>query len=178
MKLKNNLGFTLVELLIVIAIIGIISTLGAYSYNLARTSAKIAKAQHDIDVIRKAIETLGNDTNLWPGKQEVDKVNPTPGSEICAISDGCTYGLSDPRSGLVATDGLYENWSGPYMQAITIDPWGHEYFYDTNYLVTAAGKPCNGAGGCQNATVVGSFGPNGTGNNLFNKDDIIIITAK
>ena len=176
-KKSESSGFTLVELLVVIAIIGMLSSIGAYSYNLARDAAKIAKAKADIDEIRKSIEALGNDTNTWPGFQELNVVGTAEGNEIC--NDGPNYGLSDPRAGVVATDGTYSNWSGPYMPAIPLDPWDNEYFFDTSYQISSTeDKPCSGGASCVNAVVIGSYGPDRVGNNQYNVDDVIRILLK
>ncbi len=165
----------MIELLVVIAIIGLLSTLAVVQVKSARRKAKIAKAQHDIDVIATAILTLGVDTNQWPGHQTAGAVNNANGNEICG--DGCNFGLADSQAGLVATDGSYVNWGGPYMRSIGLDPWGNEYFFDTDYQVTAAGQPCPAAP-CEMAAVVGSYGPDGVGNNQYTSDDIIKILTK
>jgi prepilin-type N-terminal cleavage/methylation domain-containing protein len=171
-------GFTLIELLVAMAIIGILVTIGSSAINYARNQAREAKAKNDIDEIYKAITMLATDGNLWPGSQPVDRANVTSGNEICG--DGCTFGLSSNRAGLLATDGSYDNWSGPYIGAIPNDPWGHQYFFDTDYrILISTSAPCNGALiGCMDAAVVGSYGPDGVGNGSYNADDIIKIIAK
>jgi general secretion pathway protein G len=173
--IKHSAGFTLIELLVVIGIIGLLSTLVVVQVKTARQKAKIAKAQHDIDVIATAILALGTDTGQWPGHQDAGEVNNSNGNEICG--DGCNFGLSANQAGIVATDGSYNGWSGPYMRSIGLDPWGNEYFFDTDYQVTADGQPCSTAP-CQMAAVVGSYGPDGVGNNQYTSDDIIKILAK
>jgi hypothetical protein len=44
------------------------------------------------------------------------------------------------------------------------DPWGNDYFLDTDYEI-------NGV----DYIVLGSFGPNGVGQNLYDDDDVIKI---
>lgn len=171
----NKKGFTLIELLVTIAIIGVLATIAMTAVGHARGQAKIAKATSDANEIYKAMTALSNDCGAWPGNQLIDTVNLTNGNEIC---DGCAFGLGDPEAGLVATDGNYANWSGPYMNEIPLDPWGNEYFFDTDYQVTAENLPCDGAGGCVDAVAVGSYGPDGIGNNQYNEDDIIKMLVK
>lgn len=169
-------GFTLVELLVTIAIIGILATLGSAAYSYAKNQAKTAKAQHDEAIIYEAITMLANDSGFWPNHQAINQINSGSDNEICA--DGCLYKLTSPESGIVNTDGNFPNWGGSYMNEIPLDPWGREYFFDTDYKVSAAQEPCNGGGGCVDAVVVGSYGPDGTGNNIYNADDVIKIIFK
>jgi prepilin-type N-terminal cleavage/methylation domain-containing protein len=147
-------GFTLIEILVVIALIGVLSTLGIIAYTHARAQAKVTKAFHEINAIVTAIKLLENDTGEWPGHQEVDDVTTSGSNEI--------WDLGTTSAGLVQTDGAFQRWNGPYMQTMLPDPWGNDYFYDSDYQV-------NG----ENRVVVGSFGPNGTGPNLYDADDII-----
>ena len=131
----------------------------------------------DIAQIYNAIVMLSNDSNLWPGQQPIDSVNTTGINEICA--DGCNFSLSDPHSGIVATDGNFPGWAGPYMDMIPDDSWGNKYFFDTDYQVDINNKPCAcGGGGCTNVVVIGSYGPDGIGNNQYNCDDIIKIITR
>lgn len=169
-------GFTLIELLVVIGIIGVLSTLAGAAVSYARSQAKIAKAKSDSNEIYKALTAMSNDTGAWSGNQLIDTVNTTNGNEICG--DGCTFGLGAPEAGIETTDGSYSNWAGPYMEDVPLDPWGHEYFFDTDYRVTADNLPCNGGGTCFDAVVVGSYGSDGTGNNLYNGDDVIKMIFK
>ncbi len=160
-------GFTLVEVLIVIAIIGVLSTLTVIAVRSARQKAKIAKAQHDIDIIYTAMGQLMVDTGEWPGHQTAEEINSGSANEL--------WDLATDAAGILSSDGLYLNWAGPYMGDIPIDPWGNKYFFDTDYQLTTDNKPCNGNAGCHNSAVVGSFGPDGIGQNLYNADDIIKI---
>lgn len=174
--IKNKKGFSVVELLVAIAIIGVLATLAIPSFNYAKNYAKIGAAEHNLATLEKAINMLANDSGFWPGKQKVNAVNNVSGNEIC--SDGCTFGLSDSRAGLSSTDGNFTNWAGPYINPVPKDPWDREFFFDTDYLVDSQGNPCNGSGSCTNAVVVGSYGQDGIGNDQYNSDDIIKIISK
>ncbi len=176
-------GFTLVELLITIAIIGVLATLIVAGVNIARKKAKVAKAQHDIAEIYSAISILANDTNVWSGQQPInvvctDRIGGCPlNNEICG--DTCPYGLASSSAGIVANDGSYTGWRGPYMRKMPIDSWGNEYFFDTDYRVNVDDEPCDtGEPACSDVVAIGSYGPDGSGNNLYNGDDIIKIITK
>jgi prepilin-type N-terminal cleavage/methylation domain-containing protein len=151
-------GFTFIELLVVISIIGILFGYVLISLQEAKQRARRANAQGTIDSITKAIKMLENDTGEWPGHKTIDDVESgASGNEL--------WDLTAPEAGLVATDGAYTGWNGPYIQAISSDPWGNNYFFDTDYDI-------NPGAGETWAAVVGSFGPNGVGQNIYDEDNI------
>jgi prepilin-type N-terminal cleavage/methylation domain-containing protein len=152
---RKGQAFTLIELLVVIAIIGILSTLAVVSLNYARRAAKVAVAQHEIDSIMLALKELENDTGQWPLHQRVDTIDTGFTNEA--------WDLNAPVAGIAATDGSYQGWKGPYM-TVPLDPWGHPYFFDSDYLIDH-----------ENKAVIGSFGPNGIGPNVYDEDDILRI---
>jgi prepilin-type N-terminal cleavage/methylation domain-containing protein len=161
-------GFTIIELLVTIAIIGILTAITLVSLSVARTKAKIATARGEIEQIHVAMEALANDAGKWPNHKVQEKVDSGNTNEI--------WDLTPASVGLTDTDGTYLNWKGPYMQTIPLDPWGNPYFLDTDYDVDSNGNPCQSS--CSTVAVLGSFGPNGTGQNVFDSDDIILIVAR
>ncbi len=166
----NKSGFTLIEILVVIGIIGLLSSITMIAVNNARSKAKIAKAQQDIDVIYSAIGQLMIDTGEWPGHQIPDQVNTGANNEV--------WDLTTQSSGITQTDGLFSNWAGAYMLSIPSDPWGNNYFFDTDYEINLDNEPCDGGGGCFDSVVVGSFGANGVGQNQYDSDDVIKVVNK
>lgn len=89
-KINNQKGFTLVELMVVIAIIGILAAVAVPKFSTATNSAQIAKAHSDLAAIDSAItmyeannagaiptttqDLTNNDTYLeaWPASPTVN----------------------------------------------------------------------------------------------------------
>jgi type II secretion system protein G len=156
-------GFTLIELLIVIAIIGVLASIVLVALNGAREEAQNAKARQELNGIRSAIEVMAVDTQEWPGHQIPGEINNIGVNEISNIA-ATNVGLSDNPSG-----DPYTGWNGPYVEATMLDPWGNPYFFDTDYDLNG------GVGTPEYVVVLGSYGVNGVGLNLYDSDDIIVL---
>lgn len=100
-------GFTLLELLIVIAIIGILAVLGFSNYMNALKSGKDARRKVDLQTIQKALETYYQDNQVFP-LPDAGSAVPTSGNSFCH-PDGCD----------VET----------YLEKLPKDPSGGNYVY-------------------------------------------------
>ncbi len=181
-KIKTY-GFTLIELLVVVAIIGILASIVMASLSDSREQAKVASAQSQMRSIHTAMEMLFNDTNLYSHKK----------NKYCPPFDGSNneVNLALNSSGLIATDGTYNNWSGPYVPEVT-DPWGTPYFLDEDYYCTPGAKGCQGHNSTNaDHSVLVSCGPdkmigNDTSNPqpsngtacAYNDDNIVYVLCK
>lgn len=63
---KERLAFTLIELLIVVAIIGVLAAIAVPNFLLAQTRAKIARVEGDIKALATAMELYRLDNNDFP----------------------------------------------------------------------------------------------------------------
>lgn len=102
---RATAGFTLLELLVVIVIIGMLAGLVAPRYfdQVGKSNTKIARAQ--IDALEKALDQYRLDVGSYPTtEQGLDALNKRPPS--------------------------LEKWAGPYLKkAVPPDPWGARYLY-------------------------------------------------
>ena len=154
-KSGNRRGFTLAETMIVILVIGILTVTLTASIRKSRLAGQQKKAEAELQLISAAVEQLAWDTGLLP--RALNRVKP--GSSEC-------WNLTTADAGLMATDGDFPNWKGPYIRDIPLDPWGSRYFFDPDYRINGAYK-----------MVVGSFGPNKVGRNVYDKDNVYVLVA-
>ena len=98
-------GFTLLELLVVMVIIGMLAGFVAPRFfaQIGKSETKVARAQ--LDALEKALDQYRLDVGRYPGTEQ----------GLAA--------LVERPSGLAS-------WSGPYLKkAVPPDPWGRPYLY-------------------------------------------------
>ena len=77
-RLSNRKGFTLVELLVVISIIGILSAIAVPKFQNATNAAKIAKIQADLRTIDSAMAVYYAQNSAYPTATQI--VDATKGT--------------------------------------------------------------------------------------------------
>lgn len=107
-RAEGRRGFTLIELIVVIAIIATLAAVVAPSIFQNVSDAKIAAAKSQIELYALALGSYRLDNDAYPSSDqglEALRTLPTSGQP--------------PR-----------NWRGPYVEhTIGMDPWGRPYIY-------------------------------------------------
>ncbi len=103
---KRNLGFTLVELLVVLAILGLLVGLVGPQVMKALGSSKTKTARIQIENLAGTLDIYRLDVGRYP-----------------TTSEGL-QALVEKPSGV-------DNWNGPYLKKSKVpeDPWGYPYHY-------------------------------------------------
>jgi general secretion pathway protein G len=101
-------GFTLLEMIVVLVIIGLIMGLiGPRLFGQA-DKAKVQAAETQVRMLKGALETMRLDIGRFPNEQE-----------------GLALLVTKP-----ADPALAQRWSGPYLDGpVPMDPWGNPYQY-------------------------------------------------
>jgi len=130
----HDRGFTLIELMVVVSIIGTLATIIVTSLNEARDRAQRANALTELSTLRDAFFALELDTNVMPGGQPVgtcaanDEYSTNPASPDCGAGLICNTARLYPSG---ATYTYPSSWAGPYVsEAALTDPWGNYYLFD------------------------------------------------
>lgn len=127
-------GFTLLELLVVIVIIGLLASYVGPKYfaQLGKSEITVAKAQ--IEAFEKALDQFRLDVGRYPTTEE-----------------GLSALMTKPESA--------EKWNGPYLKKeLPKDPWGHGYIYSSpgtkrDFEITSYGKDGQAGGSGENADI-------------------------
>ncbi len=119
---KKQGGFSLVELLIVVAIIILLATISVIALNDQRAKARDAKRTSDVRQIRTALEFYHSDEDQYPVFDNPIVLGQKGGEKLCAKSAGAIVSLETPCS-----------QDTTYMAIIPKDPLpDRQYIYKGN----------------------------------------------
>jgi general secretion pathway protein G len=135
LRKQPTMGFTLLELLVVLVIIGLLAGYVGPRYfaQVGKAEQKVARAQ--IDAFEKSLYTYRLDLGHYP-----------------STSDGLAALNAGPPG--------ESKWQGPYLsKAIPLDPWGRAYIYKSpgdhgDFDIESYGKDGQPGGDGDDADVV------------------------
>jgi general secretion pathway protein G len=98
-------GFTLLEIMLVVMIIGLLVTVAAIKIGPQANKARIGTAQQQIKNFASGIDLFMMDTGSYPSTEQ-----------------GLNALITDPG---------VQGWRGPYLEPAVVreDPWGSQYIY-------------------------------------------------
>jgi len=100
---KRNLGFTMIELLVVLVILGLLAGLVGPQFFGKVDSSKVRTAETQIKMLKMALQTYRLDVGSYPTSLEALSTAPS-------------------------ADKNY--WDGPYLEEdLPLDPWNNPYNY-------------------------------------------------
>jgi len=132
LRIRARSGFTLIEILVVIAVISLLAALVAPNVFQHVGTAKDAVARSQIEMLGAALDAYRLDNGRYPSTQQ-------------GLDALWTLPTAEPRP---------SNWRGPYLRKpVPLDPWGIAYIYaspgeihPTGYDLTSLGAD-NAVGG-------------------------------
>lgn len=131
-KEKLLQGFTLVEILVVVAIIGILSTLIFVAVFNHFRKAKVTRATVDASALKIATQLYFGDIGFYP--PDVGRgADPGFTQQLPYFPDGHS-GSTDTNCSHCPSnweDIVAQNWNGPYLEEWPVTtPWGGKYDYN------------------------------------------------
>ena len=106
MNKQKQLGFSLIEIMVVVVILGILAELVVPKIIGRPDEARVVKAKHDILTLENALELYQLDNGFYPSTEQ-----------------GLHALVQKPSS-----DPMPQNWKA-YLKSLPKDPWGRDYVY-------------------------------------------------
>ena len=185
MSMNNNVhrGFSLIELLVVVAIIGTLAAIVMSSLSDARDRAQRANALVEMKSIRSSILLLELDTNVMVGGLALGTCNANDEYSLTPTTPDCGGGLICNTARLYPSGATYtypSSWNGPYLnESALVDPWGNYYLFDYDIHCGTSGNvipsdKCNGNTG--DVVGVTTGGPDGDFF-TYTDNEVVIVCA-
>jgi prepilin-type N-terminal cleavage/methylation domain-containing protein len=132
-RINKNSGFTLIEVVLIIVIMGIIATVAMKTMEPAMDQSRIDATLREMEIMSQAI--IGNKNLISDGIR----------SDFGYVGD---VGALPPNlDALVSNPGSYATWRGPYIMSDFLenpddykeDAWGNSYNY-SDVIITSPGN--------------------------------------
>ena len=112
-ELKREIGFTIVEVLIVIIILGILSSIAVISVTGAQRTALVGACKTDFAAVAAALSAFKNDTNISSGITLGDLTSGnTPYLAGLSGSEGYSIAISNSAVAVTIQGTTYQNADG------------------------------------------------------------------
>ncbi len=109
---KRRPGFTLMEVLLVLVILGLLATVAILATGGIQRRAKIDATKIKLGVIGQAVKTYQMHVGHYPTDEE---------GGLTALTE---------RPTTFETDAMAEKWSGPYLEEAPTDAWDQPFMYE------------------------------------------------
>lgn len=145
----NRSGFTLIEVIVVAAIIAILAGILVPMIFSQVEESRTSKAKGDVKTIQTAFQMFRRDVGKWPYYTQFNAdgtyvtcslLHTGAAADLPVLSAG--FDNSNPAQTIPIIDQLASNkfgynatmWKGPYLPDSSLDPWGKSYVINAGNL--------------------------------------------
>lgn len=153
--MRNQKGFTLIEMVVVLAVIAVLSAILTPTITRYIANVRLRRAESDCRTIAAAITEFDSDVSEWPiwvsgtatgYNDDAYKVLVSPGDDVPDSSSSTTAWVTsgadvdslsaqlNENTPVYPTTARRRKWSGPYVPDVTEDPWGNRYLVNVESL--------------------------------------------
>jgi prepilin-type N-terminal cleavage/methylation domain-containing protein len=156
MHKRNEKGFTLIEVVVVVAVIAILAAVLTPYITKYIDDSRVAKARNEVQVIAAAVTNAYKDLGRWPNRNTAvtdydglytGTATPTAAFINSAAGWAVAGALWYPLDNQLVTNGPGypatgdTKWSGPYTTTLPADPWGRPYVINAADFTAATTPP-------------------------------------